>query len=114
MAAAAVLLTVESGKSEGSYSFVCPVCEDTIEKYADRKVVMLLLSAGVEVQEVGQLALPVDAPAGRHGRASGHPAGAGEAQDEDEQPPLTIDHLIDLHFLLERDDWLDQLIAAHE
>ncbi len=109
MGAAAVLLTVEAGRAEGSYSFVCPVCEQTIEKRADRKVVMLLLSAGVEVQEVGQTAQKtVERP---------RQATLEEALPPDPQPegpPLTVDDLIDFHFLLEDDSWLEDLANAGE
>jgi hypothetical protein len=100
MGAAAVVLTVVSGTTEGSYTFVCPVCDDRVDKHADRKVVMLLLSAGVEVRErienhPSQQTLDTAAPEGR-------PDG----------PPLTVDDLIDFHFLLEREDWLEDLLRS--
>lgn len=105
MGASSVVLRVESGQSEGSYTFVCPVCEDTIEKRADRKVVMLLLSAGVEVREVGQLSLQTEvAPPEElfeeilEPSPESRPAGAA----------FTVDDLIDFHFLLEDDDWLHE------
>ena len=34
-----------------SYRFVCPACESPVAKVADRKVVALLLSAGVNVTD---------------------------------------------------------------
>ncbi len=34
---------------ESSYRFLCPICEATVLKRADRKVVALLLSAGVNL-----------------------------------------------------------------
>ncbi len=109
MGASAVLLTVESGRSEGSYTFVCPLCEETIEKRADRKVVMLLLSAGVEVREVSRGVLET--------RELPPQATLDEALPEDGRPcgpPLTVDDLIEFHFLLEDDEWLDDLAEASE
>jgi hypothetical protein len=115
MGATAVLLTVESGGAEGCYSFVCPVCEDTVEKRADRKVVMLLLSAGVEVQEVAQLSLPQETPAQTAAGAAPQAAPVRpSASRVPDGPPLTTDDLIDFHFLLQRDDWDGLLFASGE
>ena len=109
MGAAAVLLTVEQGAAEGSYSFVCPDCHGTVEKHADRKVVMLLLSAGVEVQEVGQLALHDERP-GATATAVREPSRPSPSGSD--APPLTVDDLIDFHFKLRTDDWFRELIGA--
>lgn len=99
MGAASVVLTVASGTTEGTYTFVCPLCDDRVKKQADRKVVMLLLSAGVEVREVVT-----------------HPSqGDPEVADPDRRPdgpPLSVDDLIDFHFLLQREDWLEELIRS--
>jgi hypothetical protein len=116
MGAAAVLLTVPQGSPEGTYSFVCPSCRETIEKHADRKVVMLLLSAGVEVQEVEQLTFQAESEI--DSRRS-HPAGKGgdgdtAVKERSEAPPFTVDDLIDFHFMLRDDSWFRQLIAASE
>lgn len=101
MGSSSVVLTVEEGRTEGRYSFICPQCTETVEKRADRKVVMLLLSAGVEVQEVPRLEMPVT-----------HPSMMAPARDDLDGPPFTTDDLIDFHFLLERNDWLEQLLSA--
>src|SRR5439155_7111413 len=45
----AILLSVLQGGVEGTYRFVCPQCMDAVEKRADRKIVALLVSAGVDV-----------------------------------------------------------------
>jgi len=100
MGSSSVVLTVEAGHTEGMYSFVCPQCAETVEKRADRKVVMLLLSAGVEVQETSQLDMPLEHPSMR------------SAREDVEGPPFTTDDLIDFHFLLEQGDWLEQLLKA--
>lgn len=92
MAAQAIILNVREADGEGSYSFVCPRCEETVEKPADRKVVMLLLSAGVDVNEV--------------------PTTQVDVEDRPDGPPITADDLIDFHFLLEREDWLARLAAT--
>jgi hypothetical protein len=103
MGASSVVLTVEEGRTEGMYSFICPQCAETIEKRADRKVVMLLLSAGVEVNEVPRFDIPMEHPSMQTAMPS---------RDDVDGPPFTTDDLIDFHFLLERNDWLDQLISA--
>ena len=85
----AILLSIRDRAGEGSYRFACPTCQNTVEKPADRKVVALLLSAGVELVEPEQAIL-------------------GEDQEETlEQhrpgPPFTTDDLITFHFLLKDD-----------
>jgi hypothetical protein len=91
MGAQAILLSVREADGEGTYSFTCPVCHGTVEKPADRKVVMLLLSAGVDVSNAAALFQEEEL----------RPGG----------PPLTADDLIDFHFLLEREDWFSRLTA---
>ena len=44
-----ILLSVRANGREGSYRFTCPECEDAVEKRADRKIVALLVSAGVDI-----------------------------------------------------------------
>jgi hypothetical protein len=90
MDARSILLSVEQESGEGTYTFDCPSCELPVEKPADRKIVLLLMSAGVEVMEAQEVASPEVRPAG---------------------PPLTSDDLIDFHFLLQQNDWFDQLVA---
>src|SRR5206468_10628919 len=45
----AISLAVRSNGREGSYRFTCPNCADDVEKRADRKIVALLVSAGVDI-----------------------------------------------------------------
>lgn len=96
MGAQSVALTVPVGTTEGTYRFDCPVCGTTVEKHADRKVVMLLLSAGVDVIEVGEP--QKQAP--------------GTAPEPDRAPPLTIDDVIDFHYLLEDEGWFEELARS--
>lgn len=93
MQADMVLLSVEPQSGEGSYSFVCPVCEDLVEKPADRKIVTLLKSVGVDVKEAGTAPQVGTRPAG---------------------PSFTLDDVIDFHFLLSTDDWFGRLMALAE
>src|SRR2546425_12943468 len=46
----AILLSVRENGREGSYRFRCPNCADDVEKRADRKIVALLVSAGVDIE----------------------------------------------------------------
>ena len=92
MDAQAILLSIRETDGEGVYSFTCPVCFDTIEKPADRKVVMLLLSAGVDVTQIAEVVV--------------------DEQPPDDLPPLTADDLIDFHFLLQGEDWFTKLAAV--
>jgi hypothetical protein len=94
MGANGVLLSVEPGAEEGFYSFVCPVCEDLVEKPADKKIVSLLRSVGVDLAD----RKPVTST------APGRPGG----------PPFSLDDVIDFHFLLGQDDWFDRLMASAE
>ena len=51
-----ILLSVRSNGREGSYRFTCPECEDAVEKRADRKIVALLVSAGVDIDRDDEIA----------------------------------------------------------
>jgi hypothetical protein len=88
----AILLSIRDRAGEGSYRFACPTCQNTIEKPADRKVVALLLSAGVELAE----------PA--HAIVSDEPEATPERHRTG--PPFTTDDLISFHFLLKDDGQL--------
>ena len=95
----AISLSVRSNGREGSYRFTCPSCADDVEKRADRKIVALLVSAGVDVDA------PVEAPS--------HP----ELFDEDDAPatlgpPFSIDDVIEFHYLLEDDAYVQQFLAS--
>ena len=99
----AISLSVRSSGREGSYRFTCPRCDDPVEKRADRKIVALLVSAGVDLE----------------------PRGSGETVDTlfDQEPvePLerapagpafTIDDVIEFHFLLEDERYLREFLAG--
>ena len=94
MRADVISLALEQDAQEGVYSFVCPVCEDVVEKPADRKIVSLLRSVGVEIAEPERLEAHVD------------------YEERPEGPPITIDDVIDFHFLMSQEDWFEQLTAS--
>ena len=94
----AILLSIRDRAGEGSYRFSCPSCAHTVEKPADRKVVALLLSAGVELD-------------GEEPRTSAEPAPSHEDMERRPGgPPFTVDDLIGFHFLLEDDEALYRLL----
>jgi hypothetical protein len=101
MSPEAILLSIRDQMGgEGSYRFSCPECQNTIEKPADRKVVALLLSAGVEIDEHERLFDEQD---------------QAETLEQIERrapgPSLTIDDLIGFHFLLQDDHALERALS---
>ena len=91
-----ILLSVDQFGEEGFYSFVCPVCLEDVQKQADRKIVALLVSAGVSMGETSSAPVLLrEFP-------------RGERLD---LPPLTLDDLIQFHYLLEDDRALQELLA---
>ncbi|MBI2010816.1 MAG: hypothetical protein HYS89_01095 [Candidatus Colwellbacteria bacterium] len=58
----AIALWVIHGGREGRYRFTCPACSDVVDKPADRKIVSLLVSAGVDVVEPESPATAAPAP----------------------------------------------------
>ena len=99
-----IRLKVLRGGREGTYRFDCPTCMEPVEKRADRKIVALLVSAGVDVA----------------GRSSGGTTELFDAEAEVEDPrgPLpsgpsfTIDDVIDFHFQLRDDSYIREFLAA--
>lgn len=90
-----ILLSVEELEGEGTYSFVCPVCASDVQKQADRKIVALLVSAGVCMAggEEGNLYVGTD--------------------HRDGQPPLTDDDLLTFHQLLQDDTYLERFLSQN-
>jgi hypothetical protein len=96
MSPEAILLSIRDQAGEGSYRFSCPSCMHTVEKPADRKVVALLLSAGVELEE----------KAGRVATSTSEPVFEEPIESRPSGPAFTMDDLITFHFLLEDDEAL--------
>jgi hypothetical protein len=85
-----ILLRIGATQTVNTYGFTCPQCGDFVEKTADDRIVRLLLSGGV-------MPVPVHVPA--------------EALEIRQGPPISHDDLLDFHEILERDDWLDDLLG---
>jgi predicted RNA-binding Zn-ribbon protein involved in translation (DUF1610 family) len=99
-----IFLSVAGNGNEGSYRFTCPSCADDVEKRADRKIVALLVSAGVDIDEQdGQTSL-----------ASTHPELFDELGEElrDLGPAFTTDDVIEFHYLLEDDAYIRDFLAS--
>ncbi len=102
----AILLSVRDNGKEGSYRFQCPSCADDVEKRADRKIVALLVSAGVDIERgdaavlSGQMLFDEETQA--------QPTYPEQAPDG---PALTADDLIEFHFLLEQDGYIQDFLA---
>ncbi len=104
-----ILLSVAQGGREGTYRFTCPTCMDDVEKRADRKIVALLVSAGVDV-----------AGRGTDGgeQEQGHQADLESMLQEPDPrgalpqgPAFTIDDLIEFHFQLEDERYIQDFLA---
>jgi predicted RNA-binding Zn-ribbon protein involved in translation (DUF1610 family) len=105
----AISLSVRSSGREGSYRFTCPRCDDAVEKRADRKIVALLVSAGVDLEPRG---------GGSEMSESLFDQEPMDTLDALEQamdgPAFTIDDVIEFHFLLEDDRYLKEFLAGSE
>ena len=104
----AILLSVQRGGTEGTYRFVCPECLGPVEKRADRKIVALLVSAGVDVADAGAAAAVSQAEFDFGGE--GRVTQVAPSKPQVDAPPFTIDDVIRFHFLLRDDEFLKELI----
>ena len=102
-----ILLNVMSGGKEGTYRFTCPMCMDAVEKRADRKIVALLVSAGVDVAGDGQAVQSEFAVIGELGESDEDPRGKLP-----EGPAFTIDDVIEFHFMLEDDRYIQDFLTS--
>ena len=98
-----ILLSVLHGGVEGTYKFVCPQCMDSVEKRADRKIVALLVSAGVDVDA---------SKAEEEAQSELFDDDIAELERRPEGPPFTIDDVIRFHFQLQDDRFLEQLLSS--
>ncbi len=100
----AILLSVRDDGLEGSYRFTCPGCADDVEKRADRKIVALLVSAGVDIAQAdrdsAQAAMLFDDEDGERATPSG--------------PEFSIDDVIEFHFLLQDDRYIQDFFASSD
>lgn len=86
-----VTVLVCSDNNQGSYAFRCPDCQLAVSKLAEDRVVDVLVSSGVRLS-VWQL-----------------PAELTELHDG---PPITHDDLLEFHFMLRQEGWLERLRSA--
>ena len=103
MGPTAIRLQVTRGGREGTYRFTCPTCMDAVEKRADRKIVALLVSAGVDIDRDGEAAqmhpelFDVE---------TAEPKGPGP-----DAPTFTPDDVIEFHYMLEDDAYIREFFA---
>ena len=105
----AILLSVRENGREGSYRFRCPSCADRVEKRADRKIVALLVSAGVDIERNDGGTLEAAAALFDHEEVE---EGAENPELAPEGPPLTVDDMIEFHYLLEDDRYIQDFLAT--
>jgi endogenous inhibitor of DNA gyrase (YacG/DUF329 family) len=86
-----VRVRVCADDNQGTYVFPCPLCAVPVTKDASSRIIELLVSSGVRM-DVWRM-----------------PA---ELQEERTGPPITHDDLLDLHLLLRRDDWFEELTSV--
>ncbi len=102
----AILLSVLQGGREGTYRFTCPTCFDAVEKRADRKIVALLVSAGVDVASRDELAERTASMFDQEDEVA-YPREAPPSG-----PAFTADDLIDFHYLLADDRYIEDFLAS--
>jgi predicted RNA-binding Zn-ribbon protein involved in translation (DUF1610 family) len=98
----AILLSVRDDGREGSYRFTCPSCADDVEKRADRKIVALLVSAGVDIDHADREAMQASLLFDDEDLGRSLPSG----------PAFTIDDVIEFHFLLQDDRYIQDFLAS--
>jgi len=96
----AIMLSVRQSGREGSYRFTCPNCADDVEKRADRKIVALLVSAGVDIERSESDQMLFD-------DEEGEPRGVMP-----QGPVFSIDDVIEFHYLLEDDRYIEEFLAS--
>lgn len=100
----AILLSVRENGREGAYRFTCPSCADDVEKRADRKIVALLVSAGVDVDKAEEAQPHPELLFDQEGEGPGARVPSG--------PAFTVDDVIEFHYLLEDDRYIEEFLAS--
>ena len=88
-----VSVHVCSDNNEGSYAFRCPLCRFAVSKPAETRIVDLLVSSGVRM---AVWSLPAELVEPRSGA------------------PISYDDLLEFHFALQQDGWLESIAASPE
>ncbi len=99
-----VLHLVAESLGGGWYGFQCPSCGTPVRKPADSRVARLLIGGGVSVAS-GDPGMSVHPAVSAPGMTA-HPEAPRDG------PALTYDDLLDLHLLLESDDWFLELLSG--
>ena len=105
MGPTSIRLQVTRGGREGTYRFTCPTCMDAVEKRADRKIVALLVSAGVDVAGRGTM---TDTQEPEHDELPFVEDPRGSLPSA---PAFSIDDVIDFHFQLENDGYIQEFLT---
>lgn len=98
LAANEISLLLHSSGDRGGFGFTCPECSSLVDRPANRKMIALLIAAGVEPVRMDEYSEP---PALSLEDRCPDPAAA----------PFTLDDTIAFHFLLEDDVALAELLA---
>src|SRR3954465_1216318 len=93
----------DGGRARGNVPITCPMCTDAVEKRADRKIVALLVSAGVDVAG--------ESEGGQGEFETLTPLFDDEGQEAPDGPTFTTDDLIEFHFLLEDDRYIQDFLT---
>ena len=101
-----ILLSVKQNGREGSYRFTCPNCADAVEKRADRKIVALLVSAGVDIDRAAASGVGMLDPETLFDTAPDDPRGVLP-----DGPSFRISYLIELDCMLEDDRHIQEFLA---
>jgi predicted RNA-binding Zn-ribbon protein involved in translation (DUF1610 family) len=88
-----VTVRVNSATNEGSYAFQCPECQLAVSKNAESRIIDLLVSSGVEL-------FVWTAPA--------------ELLEAHTGPVITYDDLLQFHYLIQEDNWMERLVATDQ
>jgi len=86
-----VLVRVCAEDNQGSYVFRCPDCTMAVAKQADPKIVDLLVSSGVRL-------------------TVWHPP--AELSEVHSGPAITYDDLLEFHYAVQQDGWLERLVST--
>ena len=86
-----VSVQVCATNNQGSYAFRCPACRLAVSKLAEQRIVDLLVSSGVRLSV---WSLPT------------------ELADRPSGPAISYDDLLEFHYLLQQDDWVERLLSV--
>ncbi len=82
-----VSVQVCASNNQGSYAFRCPGCTVAVSKFAEQRIVDLLVSSGVRL---AVWSLPA------------------ELEESHSGEPLDYDDLLEFHLLLQEDGWFER------